>query len=101
MPEGKAWERLVPNWDVNAISQEAEMQLVVLGGDQIRRLTSGMTALVFGHSVEWRAEPTKELQLWTKTSVLAPTGSGTSCGGGGAVWARKVLQSACPLAMTK
>lgn len=51
MPEGKAWERPVPTGDVNTISQEAEMQLVVLDGEQIRWLTSGMTALVFGHSV--------------------------------------------------
>jgi len=51
MPEGKAWERPVPIGDVNVIPQEAEMRLVAQGREQVRWLTSGMTALVFGHFV--------------------------------------------------
>lgn len=44
-------ERPVPIGDVNVIPQETEMWLVVLGGKEVRWLTSGMTDPVFGYFV--------------------------------------------------
>lgn len=49
MPKRKAWPSPVPTGDIECHSQEAEIQLRVLGGQHVRWLASGMAALVFGH----------------------------------------------------
>lgn len=108
MLEGKAWERPVPSGDANVIPQEAEMRLVVLREEQVRWLTSGMTA--WSLDILWSDQLSQQKRKAAAVDQDLSTyyhwlGDiwwwGWGSGGDIRYWGTVCFSSTCPLAMTK